>query len=216
MDATEITIYAVLMGTGLVAMASTVRERLRRRDARERAEAVAAAAAARRTGIRQQLADGERHWGTLVEELLGTLERRGSFPQVPDDQARRYRSFATLREAARLAAADGREREDFTSRDVEAATARCAERADAARALVPSLRRAHELWSADIVATGVPGGPAEANAQSLSDQLEHLALDGGDLNLFLWAAAARLHKARVIARATRHSGHGKGLPRAQA
>ncbi|HET8732148.1 MAG TPA: hypothetical protein VFM45_00090, partial [Anaeromyxobacteraceae bacterium] len=168
MDATEIAIYVALTGSGLLAVGSALRERRRRREEEARAAAVAAAAATRRAGIGRQLADGERHWNGLVEQLLGSLENRGTFPQVPDDQARRYRSFAILREAARLAAADGREREDFTSRDAEAATARCAERTEGARALVPALRRAHELWSADIVATGAPGGPAEANAQALS------------------------------------------------
>lgn len=214
MDATEIVIYVVLTGAGLLAMASAFRERHRRRGLAERAGSVAAAEA-RRAGVARQLAESERHWTGLVGELLGSLERGGGFPQVPEDQARRYRSFAVLREASRVAAADGRAREDLGSRDAEIAGARCAERAAAARAMVPALRRAHELWSADIVATGAPGGPAEAHAAAISDQLEHLALDGGDLNLFLWAAAARLHKARVIARGIRH-GAGGGRPEATA
>jgi hypothetical protein len=134
---------------------------------------------------------------------------------VPEDQAQRYRSFAVLREASRIASADGRDR--FTPRDTEVAAARCDERVETARALLPSLRRAHELWSADIQAVGLAGGPAAAQVHELTDRMEGLALDGGDLNLYLWAAAARVHKARVIGRAHAiRTGSRGGPPRAEA
>jgi hypothetical protein len=212
MDATEITIYVVLVGAGMAATVQVLAaRRARSLVARARDEDEAQAAIAR-----DRLAEAERHWSELVRELLGGLERGGRFPQVEADRAARFRSFAILREAARIAAADGRPA-TFGTRDAEEATARCDERAAAARALVAPLRRAHELWSADIVAVGIPAGPAGDQVQLLSDRLESLALEGGDLNLFLWAAAARINKARVIARAPAlRAGSPEGMPRARA
>lgn len=197
MDSTEMTIYVVLLAAGTYAAGRFLSGRGERWLAvRERGGRPAGAG----EGGAERLSEAEGHWTGLIHELLGSLEREGRFPQVPADQARRYRTFVVLRDAARIAKEDGRER--VTPRDAEVAAARCDERVEAARGLLPSLRRAHELWAADILAVGLAGGPAALQVHALTDQMEGLALDGGDLNLYLWAAAARVHKARVITRAT--------------
>jgi len=132
--------------------------------------------------------------GGALDEVLATRTKDSPPVLLSDEEAARYRHFAATRHAVRIAQADARPGSRFTSADLVQGTLLCQQNAAKAAALWPQLMEAHELWREHIERTGTWKSPAGDLVQSLSQQVEDFAFDGGDLNTFVRALAWRVTK----------------------
>jgi hypothetical protein len=139
----------------------------------------------------QRMQSADAAWAARMDEILATRTPDAPPVRMLDEEEANFFQFASAKQAIKIAQAAGRPGIRYTPDDLAAGRSICEQKSAAARALIPELKQAHELWSAEIHRTGELVCPAGDKVQALSQQVEDLAFDGGSFNVFVWALSWR-------------------------